>query len=1110
MRQKNNNLIYSPTDISNFEKCNFITVNEIKNLTTPLEVKETTETLKEFINQGIEIEQKYIQKLKDNGLNLFDGSKVKNPDRLQKTIEAMREGFDYIYHPLFEYENWIGEPDLLIRVDEQSALGDYSYIPADIKRAKEPKQENLTQVLSYCYLIEKVQERLPRRFLLINGIENKEHEFDLTNYYDAYTHLREIFENFVNTPNLETPEPCEACRFCRYLPTCNSIWSDTHIKNVTGITNRQIKKLKGKASTVEELAQLNLTSVEGIGDETLKKLKKQASLQLEKIQTGNPKYQFKSIPHGKGFYRIPQAHPQDIFFDLEGDPTTDGGHEYLFGYVLDGNFTAQWSTDLSEEKDRFQEIMEFFKDHLLANPQAHIYHYNHYETTALKRMTLKYDICADILDFLLRNEAFVDLYPVVRESIITSEKGLSIKDLEIFYMENRTALVSSGADSVDMFLKWRVKQDPQILQEIEDYNKEDCQSTQLLRDWLLEIQQEWQQQDNVEDFQYHEQPEQQPFHNEYDEEYVNTHRGVHDQQHTDDYTRNLIADTLEYHRREQKSEWWRYFSKEKFDFIELLDDMECIGGLQKIQVMSGEKGRQYFEYQYPYQEFKIKEGSDLTNIDGLKGIGTLESADFNNQRIIIEASRKITSLPDVMDITTGIPINPKNLRAALYRFARSFINQDGKFSCTLQLLTHQIPRFNNGYQLQEFQNEDTVENVKEAIANMHDSYLFIQGPPGTGKTYVTAHAIVHLLQNHKKIAITSNSHKAINNVLEWVDRIADQINFSYSGLKKYSSKSKDSKYESNNIESKSAIKLLPENLNLFAATKFEFSKDVYEEVFDYLFIDEAGQLAVPDVIASATCAKNLVLIGDPRQLGNPSDITHPGDSGLSVLDFILGEQNTVPPTLGIFLSTTRRMRSEITPFISESFYDSRLNSHPTTDQRSLKLEGNPLPHHSGIVLVEMEHQDNAQSSKEEIEVIAKLYSYFLTQKFIDEGVERDISADDILVVAPYNVQVNLIQKKLPEGNRTGTVDKFQGQEAPISILSMTSSDGDNAPRGINFLMDEARLNVAISRAQCLSIILINKELFNVHINSINQFKLKNNFLKLKQKSFLIDIDNLQL
>ena len=150
---------------------------------------------------------------------------------------------------------------------------------------------------------------------------------------------------------------------------------------------------------MEELAQLNLTTVEGIGDETLKKLKKQASLQLEKIQTGNPKYQFKSITHGKGFYRIPQAHPQDIFFDLEGDPTTDGGHEYLFGYVLDGNFTALWSTDLSEERDRFQEIMEFFKDHLLANPQAHIYHYNHYETTALKRMTLKYDVALIFLTF---------------------------------------------------------------------------------------------------------------------------------------------------------------------------------------------------------------------------------------------------------------------------------------------------------------------------------------------------------------------------------------------------------------------------------------------------------------------------------------------------------------------------------------------------------------------------------------------------------------------------------------------------------------------------------------------------------------------------------------
>ena len=1103
MKYINKEIFYSPTDISNFEKCNFISVNDIKNLTSPLEIKETTEALKEFINQGIEIEKNYVQSLIDSEAKLFDGSKIKPQERLQKTVDAMKEGYDYIYHPLFEYENWVGEPDLLIKTNVPSALGDYSYFPADIKRAKQPKQENITQVLSYCYLLEKSQSVLPSKFIIINGTDHIPHEFEVAQYYESYTHLREQFESFVQENDLLIPEPCSACQFCQYLPTCNSIWSDTHIKNVTGITNRQIKKLKGLAGTVEDLANLAQTSVEGIGDETLAKLKRQAQLQQEKVHTGSPKYLFREILHGKGFYRMPLANDQDIFFDLEGDPTAEGGHEYLFGYILRGEFTAVWSTDPDEEKQKFQEIMEFFKDHLLANPAAHIYHYNHYETTALKRMTLKYDVCADILDFLLRNESFIDLYPVVRESIITSEKGLSIKDLEIFYMPHRTAQVTSGADSVDMFLKWKVNKDPQILHDIGEYNKEDCVSTELLRNWLFELQRQWQEQDNIEDFQFHTQPNPHPFHTEYDEEYVTTHRGVHEQTAADEYCRNLIADALEYHRREQKSEWWRFFAKEKFDYIELLEDMECIGDLRKITNLRGQDNRTYIEYQYPIQEFKIKEGSDLTNIDGLKGIGTLEETNFNERRIVIKTNAKITDLPDVIDVTSGKPIDPKNLRTALYRFARSFINQESKYSNLLQLINRLPPSFSENFQLQSISNENIIEGVKVAIEKLNHSYLFIQGPPGTGKTYVTAHAIVNLLQQGKRIAVTSNSHKAINNVLEWIDRIANEQNYAYTGIKKYSSQSRDSKYESDNMASKSSLKSLPDETQLLAATKFEFSKEIYDSVFDYLFIDEAGQLAIPDVIASGTCAHNLVLIGDPRQLGNPSDIIHPGDSGLSVLDYILGDLNTVPLDLGVFLGITRRMRSEITPFISDSFYDARLQSHPSTNERYLILQSNPLPADSGIVMIEMDHADNAQSSQEEISLIKKLYEYFRSQHYFDGEQERVIQHEDMLVVAPYNVQVNLLQKNLPEGNRTGTIDKFQGQEAPISILSMTSSDGENAPRGINFLMEEARLNVAISRAQCLSVILINKELFNAQPNNIEQIKLKNNFLKLRKYSKLM-------
>jgi predicted RecB family nuclease len=1106
MKKIHSKIFYSPTDISNFEKCNYITVNDIKNLTTPLEIKETTETLQEFIIQGIEIEKKYIQLLKDQGALLFDGSKVKKEDRLNKTLEAMKEGYEYIYHPLFEYQQWVGEPDLLIKVDKTSEIGSFSYFPADIKRAKEPKQENLTQILTYCFLLEKIQGILPDRFLIINGPENDKHEFALTDYYEAYEQLRQKFEKFVLSNNLTTPDPCKACQFCQYLPTCDSIWSDTHIKNVTGITNRQIKKLKGIAHTVEQLAHLDQTSVEGIGDQTLMKLKSQAILQQEKIETGIAKYIFKKIPEKKGFHRLPEACENDIFFDIEGDPTVDGGHEYLFGYILNNSFCSLWATDIEEEKDQFQTLMEIFKDHILNNPQAHIYHYNHYEVTALKRMTVKYDRCADILDFLLRNNVFVDLYPIVRESLQTSEKGLSIKDLEIFYMENRTALVSSGADSVDMFLKWRTTQESEILHQIEEYNKEDCLSTELLRNWLIERLEEWKNipENDELNYQHFRQTKYHDFHNEYDAEYAQTHSKVHNQTSIEEKSRMLIADSLEYHSREQKSQWWRFFSKESFDEIEILEDMECIGNLKKTQTKDT-IDQSLQEFIYPPQEFKIKEGNTVCNIKGLSTIGTIDHIDMQDNRILIKSS---STLPDSLSITSSGPPGTKNLRAAIYRFAQSCIYQEEKYQCLFQLVSKEKPRFLNNYKLSGLNEENIINETKTAIENLDRSYLFIQGPPGTGKTYITAHAIIHLLRQRKKIAVTSNSHKAINNVLEWVDRIAEEHNFSFEGLKKFSYSSKESKYVSSNISAKTSLKSLPEDLDLFAATGFELSKELYDQEFDYLFIDEAGQQSIPDVIASGTSCKNLILIGDPRQLGRPSDITHPGESGLSALDYILGDFNTVPQDSGVFLAVTRRMRSEIVPFISDNFYDSRLVAHEGTNNRRLIFEDNPLPCSEGIIMITMNHQDNSQSCLEEIAIIEKLYGYFLSQSYDEGGNQRAISINDILVVAPYNVQVNLLQKKLVTNNRTGTIDKFQGQEAPISILSMTSSDVDNSPRGIKFLMQEAKLNVAISRAQCLSIILINEELLNTPVNNIKEIKMKNNFLKLKRYAKVISVNEI--
>ena len=382
--------------------------------------------------------------------------------------------------------------------------------------------------------------------------------------------------------------------------------------------------------------------------------------------------------------------------------------------------------------------------------------------------------------------------------------------------------------------------------------------------------------------------------------------------------------------------------------------------------------------------------------------------------------------------------------------------------------------------------------------NLDKSYLFLQGPPGTGKTFLTAKVIYNLLKDGKKIAITSNSHKVIHNLLDRIEENAINEKFEYKGLKKSSSSNKDSKYETANIKSLDKILDIKE-IQLLAATRFELAKDAYDQVFDFIFIDEAGQISIADTIASTLCAKNIILIGDPQQLPQPSQIIHPDNSGNSILEFLLDGKNTVLDDYGVFLNDTRRLHPKICSYISERFYDSRLNSHEEASNRKIEIKNSSFNlNNPGISIITTDHEFNTQKSEEEGEIIKNLYKDLLKAKFSSDDLKRKIELSDILVVAPYNVQVNYLQQILPKNSRVGTIDKFQGQEAPISIISMISSDQESVPRGINFLFSPNRLNVAISRAQVMSIVIMNKKLFSSFANNINQLSMINNFARLKE------------
>jgi AAA domain len=380
----------------------------------------------------------------------------------------------------------------------------------------------------------------------------------------------------------------------------------------------------------------------------------------------------------------------------------------------------------------------------------------------------------------------------------------------------------------------------------------------------------------------------------------------------------------------------------------------------------------------------------------------------------------------------------------------------------------------------------------QAISRLDSSYLLVQGPPGSGKTYLSARAIVALLKARRRVAIAANSHKAVNRLLQEVVEVAARESVTVRGIKKCS----EDEHECDapgitNVHDNAAV---TRDYNLVAGTAWLFARPEHDQAFSHLFIDEAGQVSLGNLVAMGVCAQNLVLVGDQMQLAQPIQGAHPGESGLSALEFLLKDYATIPPERGVFLEVTRRMHPNVCRFISEAVYEGRLRADPACADRQLALGSDPdsALKPAGISWVPVDHQECTQRCEEEGRRIAVLFENLLRQHWREAACrERAMTVEDILVVSPYNMQVNLLQGLLPSGARVGTVDKFQGQEAPVVIVSMTASSAEDIPRGMEFLYSRNRINVAVSRAKSLAIIVASPRLLEAPCSKLEQMSLVN-------------------
>ena len=1114
MRKWANNILFSASDLVNYLECEHLTALDLLDLESPLPRAATDEQVKLIQDKGYAHEAAYLADLQ---AAIGDVVNVKTAGQgieaeVEATHQAMRQGAAVIYQGCLRTDNFIGYVDFLRRVEIPSDLGEYSYEVVDTKLSRSPKAKFILQLCLYSELLADIQGLLPRHIHVVLG-DRTEESFRLANYFRYYRKLKARFQEAVSRASGSTyPLPCSHCDLCDWRELCQQQWErDDHLVLVANITRNQIAKLNAAGiTTLRQLAQLGEQQrVPRLQPETLERLRHQAALQLGRRESGEDRYELiETDPvQLRGFNRLPPPDPGDLFFDMEGDPLEEGGLEYLFGvYYLEGGvyrFRPFWAHDRQQERQAFKDFLTFVMDRLARFPRMHIYHYATYEETALKRLMSLHGVCEVEVDQLLRTERLVDLYKVVREGLRVSEPRYSIKNLETFYMEKRSGEVTNAGASIVYYEYWKATGEQALLDRIRDYNEDDCRSTYLLREWLLKIRP-----DMVTWFNGttagHGEEEKSEGVREAEARLAVYHDYLlgglpADRAHWDDEThvRELLYQLLDFHRRAAKPEWWAMFARREMTEEELMDDPECLGAIEMVPEHPPEevKRSRVYTYRFPEQEFKFRAGDKCNRADTLGPAGIITELDEVNRIVCLKLGKKNEELPSRLSIIPQGPLNTDILTEAIYRVADSVIGGTSSYAALLAILRRLPPSIDGHVMGQPIVtgSGDVTAAVIDAVSRLQESYLFIQGPPGAGKTYTGSHVISALLAKDLKVGVSSNSHKAINNLLAAVERCAVEQGVNFSGVKK--SSGDDTCLNGafiRDVTNKQAID--PDDEDLIAGTAWLFADEAFDQCLDYLFVDEAGQVSLAHLLAMGTSARNIVLLGDQMQLQQPIQGVHPGHSGESVLDYLLQGEATIADDRGVFLDTTWRMHADVCRFISDAVYDGRL--YPEPDNQKQRLVLTPSAHAelrpTGIRFVPVQHDGCSQRSQEEAAVVHALYTSLLDQSYIDRNGKRHrLSPDHILVVAPYNMQVNLLKQTLPAGSRVGTVDKFQGQEAEVVLVSMATSSGEYLPRFMEFLYSKNRLNVALSRARCLALLVASPELMTIKCNTIEQMELVN-------------------
>jgi len=1059
-----------------------------------------------------------------------------------QTRQAMAEEVDAIYQAMLFTGDFVGLVDFLVLArDAQGSVlrdgrGRAIYEPIDAKSARSAKRAAALQVGAYALALERLDMPSPQQVHLWLAGDVDWHGPAAPFAAVAQVYAQAVAARLPSLGSIPVPDwaaPREACPRCRFDTWCSAGRSrDRDICLVQGI----------RAATRERLVSAGLETIDAlavagpeqrpaqVSQQTFERLQAQAALQVRAEASGTV---IVEVTDAAALAELPDRSAGDLWFDMEGDPHAGpNGLEYMFGFCsLNGDdlaFASFEAHDAPSERKAFEAFVDLVTERIATYPQMHVYHYADYERRTLRRLAQQHGTREEQIDRMLREGRLVDLYGIVRRGLRVSTPSLSLKDVEAAYQPgSRDEEVTSAMASVveyERIIALRaaglLAEAEQALAAIRAYNERDCASTMQLDTFLRDrigsaapVVVDPTPKDDV--------PEIADPHQELVQALLDGVPPQAEDRTEVQHARALLAAALQYHRREARPAWWELFT---LMTAELEDLSEATNACMATQVSATDwstppRARRL------QRRLTIQCDSDPRTMlepggqafalyeHGVPGMRLVAGSTRGYQLLTIEAIGADDAMVTVVEragpdgvtwpatpiaLLPGPPYDTRSIQRALAVVAARAQAPAGQWSfpptAWADLLLRRPPRLRSGSLARS---GEATSDVVASLMDCEDSYVAVQGPPGTGKTYVGSQAVARLARAGWRIGVVAQSHAVVDHFLHGV-RTADAS----VAIGKEPQQGVDGTHPWHLPSGQQVHTWASATADgyVIGGTAWTFTRESVQALgLDLLVVDEAGQFALANAVACALAARNVLLLGDPQQLPQVSQAAHPEEIETSVLGRIIDDHPTMPPDRGIFLPRTYRMHPRLTRPVSLMQYEGRLEADPVTVRRH--LDGIA----PGLLPVPVEHIGNTTSCEAEAQAIVQVAQHLIGRAWTGADLTglhrtRPLVQPDILVVAPYNAQVRLIRWRLDQAGldriAVGTVDKFQGREAVIAIVSMTASSAEDIPRGLEFLLSPNRINVAISRAQWASYLVHSPALRLARPSSVEGLRRLGMFIRL--------------